>query len=217
MRLRSLVADLALRTLNLRASASSSLRPISTARRRWSSLSQCLILLRARGLFHKRQPVAARLVVFLGNNFDDVAGAQLGAQGRHAAVHLGAHAGVAHLGVDGVGKVDRGAVGRDHHHLPLGREGIYLIRIEVHLQAGEKLVGSVISFCQSTNCLIQFSRSSSRALPDLRRPCTSSARDAFSAMRCISSVRICTSKLVAAGAHHRGVQRLGSGWRGASR
>jgi len=51
-------------TLNFLASRSSSLRPISTALARWSSLSQCLILLRARGLLTKREPVAARLVVF---------------------------------------------------------------------------------------------------------------------------------------------------------
>ena len=46
-------------TLYLRASFSSSFRPISTARRRVSSLSQCLILLRARGLFTK--PSQSRL------------------------------------------------------------------------------------------------------------------------------------------------------------
>ena len=87
------------------------------------------------------EPVAARLVIFLRDDFDDVAGAQLGAQRHHAAVDLGAHAGVAHLGVNGVGKIDRRAVGRNHDHLPLGREGVDLVGIEVHLQAGEEFVG----------------------------------------------------------------------------
>ena len=53
------------------------------------------------------QPVAAGLVPGLGQDLDDVAAVQLVAQRHHAPVHLGAHAGVADFGVDGVGKVDR--------------------------------------------------------------------------------------------------------------
>ena len=98
------------------------------------------LVARARAL-DKGEPVAARLVIFLRDDLDNVAGAQLGAQRHHAAVHLGAHAGVAHLGVNGVRKVDRRGVGRNHNHLPLGREGVDLVRIQVHLQAGEELVG----------------------------------------------------------------------------
>ncbi len=65
------------------------------------------------------EPVAAGLVIFLRDDFDDVAGAQLGAQRHHAAVDLGADAGVADLGVNGVGEVDRRAVGGNHNDLSL--------------------------------------------------------------------------------------------------
>ena len=100
-----------------------------------------LDLVAGAGAFDEGQPVAAGLVIFLGDDFDDVAGAQLGAQGRHAAVDLGADAGVADLGVDGVGEIDRRAVGGDDDNLSLGREGVDLVGVEVHLQAGEELVG----------------------------------------------------------------------------
>ena len=98
------------------------------------------LVARARTL-DEGEPVAAGLVIFLRDDLDDVAGAQLGAQRHHAAVHLGADAGVADLGVNGVGEVDGGAVGGDHNDLPLGREGVDLVGIQVHLQAGEELVG----------------------------------------------------------------------------
>ena len=89
----------------------------------------------------KGEPIAARFVILLRDDLDDVARAQLGPQRNHAAVHLCAHAGVAYFSVNRVSKVDRGSVGRNHNHLPLGREGINLVWIQVHLQAGEELVG----------------------------------------------------------------------------
>src|SRR5271166_2349696 len=96
-------------TLNFFASRSRSLRPISTALLRWSSLSQCLILLRARAL-DEGKPVAARFVILLGDDFDDIPGPQLRAQGHHAAVHLGAHAGVADLCVNRISEIYRRGV-----------------------------------------------------------------------------------------------------------
>ena len=89
----------------------------------------------------EREPVAAGLVILLRDDLDDVAGAQLGAQRHHAAIDLGAHAGVAHFGVNRVGKIDRRAAGRNHHNFSLRREGVDLVGIEVHLQAGEEFVG----------------------------------------------------------------------------
>ena len=91
--------------------------------------------------FDEGEPVAAGLVVLLRDDFDDVAGAQLGAQRHHAAVNLGADAGVANFSVNGVGEVDGGAVGGNHNDFPFGREGVDLVGIEVHLQAGEEFVG----------------------------------------------------------------------------
>jgi hypothetical protein len=64
------------------------------------------LLAGARGL-GELQPVAAGIVSRLGKDFDDVAGAQLVTQCDDASVHLGAHAGVADLGVNGVSEVDR--------------------------------------------------------------------------------------------------------------
>src|SRR5512135_3401886 len=90
-------------TRYLRASFSISLRPISSARSRWWMLSQCLILLRAREL--RTNPSQSRLVPFLGQDLDDVAVAQLGAQWHHPPVDLAAGACVPHLGVHGVGEV----------------------------------------------------------------------------------------------------------------
>ena len=142
----------------------------------------------------KGEPVAAGLVILLRDDFDDVAGAQLGAQRHHAAVHLGADAGVAHLGVNGVGKIDGRAVGGNHHHLSLGREGVDLVGIEVHLQAGEELVGvghlllPLDELANPVEPLLVAGRD--ELSPALYFQC---AAMPSSAMRCISSVRICTS------------------------
>ena len=100
-----------------------------------------LDLVAGAGAFDEGEPVAAGLVVFLGDDFDDVAGAELGAQRHHAAIDLGADAGVADFSVNGVGEVDGRAVGGNHDDFPLGREGVDLVGIEVHLQAGEEFVG----------------------------------------------------------------------------
>ena len=218
MRLRSWSAIWLCGTLNLRASRSSSLRPISTARRRLIFVEPVLDLVARAGTFDKRQPVAARLVVLLGDDFDDVAGAQLGAQGRHAAVDLGAYAGVAHFGVDGVGKVNRRAVGRNHHHLPLGREGVDLVGIEVHLQAGEELVG-VGHLLLPLDQLRGSSSAAPRRAPSprLRRPCTSSGRRCLP-RRCGASPR-CESAPRTGGRWGSSpwCAATDSGWRGAWR
>src|SRR5580693_1081600 len=60
------------------------------------------------------QPVAARLVSGLGDDFDDVAGMQLVAEGHHASVDFGAGATVSNLGVNRVGEVDGRGLARQH-------------------------------------------------------------------------------------------------------
>jgi len=68
----------------------------------------------------ERQPVAAGLVIFLSDDLDDVAGAQLGPERHHAAVDLGADACVAHLSVNGVGESMGVASAGTTTTLPLG-------------------------------------------------------------------------------------------------
>ena len=61
------------------------------------------------------------------------------AQGHEAMVHLGADAGVAHVGVEGVGKVERrGALGQGFE-LAFGGEDEDLRREEVHLHRVEEV------------------------------------------------------------------------------
>ena len=98
------------------------------------------LVARARGL-DEGQPVLARLVAGLRHDLDDVAVAQRGAQRHDAAVHLGAHAGAAHVGVDGVGEIDGGGVARQHDHFAARREGVDLFRVQVHLEGGHELAG----------------------------------------------------------------------------
>src|ERR1019366_2886987 len=90
--------------------------------------------------FRQLQPIPAGMVAGRGLNFHDVAGAQLVTQGSHAPVYLGAYAGVADLGVDGVSKVNRRGILRQDDDLALGGEGINLFRVEVDLQRGQELV-----------------------------------------------------------------------------
>ena len=95
---------------------------------------------RAGGL-DERQPVLAGLVARLGHDLDDVAVVQRRAQRHDAAVHLGADAGLAHVGVNGVGEVDGRGVARQHDHLAARREGVDLLRVQVHLEGGHELAG----------------------------------------------------------------------------
>ncbi len=204
-----LVVDLAHRHLELARLALQQLAPDLDGAAALVFVEPVLDLVAGARALDEGEPVAARLVILLGDDFDDVAGAQLGAQGHHAAVDLGAHAGVAHLGVNGVGKIDRRGVGRNHHHLPLGREGVDLVGIEVHLQAGEELVGV-------GHLLLPLDQ-----LPNPVQPLLVAGRDHGSAGLVLpvggdaflgDAVHLLGAdlhlELVAAGAHHRGVQRL---------
>src|SRR5207253_4746569 len=87
------------------------------------------------------EPVAARLVSGLGDDFNDVAGMELVAEGDHASIDLGAGATVANLGVNRVGEVDRCGLARQNEDLTFGRESVNLLRVEVDFQSGEEFVG----------------------------------------------------------------------------
>src|SRR3989441_12816956 len=90
---------------------------------------------------HHCQPVAAWLMSGLSKDFYDVAAVQLVAQRDHASVHFGAHASVAHFGVNRVSKVNGRGITWQNHNLALRGEDINLFRIEIDLERGEKLVG----------------------------------------------------------------------------
>ena len=87
-----------------------------------------------RGRLHDVQPVAGGARALLGEHLHAVAHLQLVGQRHDGAVHLGAHAVVAHLGVDGVGEVHRRGAGAQAHDLALRREHEDLRVVEVHLQ-----------------------------------------------------------------------------------
>ena len=99
---------------------------------------------------HQLEPVAAGRMPGLGENLDDLAVSQLVPQGHDAPVDLCPHAPVAHLGVDGVGKVHRRGFARQNNHLALGREGIDLLRIEVDFERREEFA-RVLHFPRPVN------------------------------------------------------------------
>src|SRR5262245_916592 len=79
------------------------------------------------------EPVPARLVAGLRDDFDDVAVLQARAQRNHASVDAGADALVPDVGVDAIGKIDRGRAARKRSHLTLRREDVDLLGIEIDL------------------------------------------------------------------------------------
>ena len=97
------------------------------------------------------EPVARRLGTLVGQNLDTVARLNLVRERGHGTVDLGAHAVVANLGVDGVGKVERGGAGTERHDLALGRkdknlliEQINLQRVQIFLGVGDLVGGGPI-------------------------------------------------------------------------
>ena len=107
---------------------------------------------------------------------------------------FGANAAVPDFGVDGIGEVDRRGIAGQNHDLTLGGEGVNLLRVEIDLEGGKKFMqGSETSRCHSTTWRSQARRCSSSAKtgPSLYFQC---AAMPSSAILCISSVRIWTSK-----------------------
>ena len=86
-------------------------------------------------------PVAGGGVSGLGSILDDVAVAELGAEGDDASVDLRADGGVADLGVDGVGEVDGAGVPGQDDDFSLGSEGVDLFGVQVDFEGRHELVG----------------------------------------------------------------------------
>ena len=95
---------------------------------------------RVRGL-DEAQPVPARRMAFLGQNFDHVAADDFMAQRHHLAVHLCAHALMADFRVHGIGKIDRRRAPGHLEHAPFGREGVDFDGRQIHFQRGKKFAG----------------------------------------------------------------------------
>src|SRR5258708_5486529 len=92
------------------------------------------LVTRPRGL-DQRKPITAGVVAVMGMYILDISGVNVMPQGHHTAIDLGADAGVADLGVNGVSKIDRRGVARQHYNFPLGRKGVNLFGIEVDVSS----------------------------------------------------------------------------------
>ena len=77
----------------------------------------------------------------LGDDFYDVAIAQLVPQWDDSSVYLCADTGVTHFGMNVIGKVDAGCIARQNDDFPFRRECVDLFGIEIDLERGEKFVG----------------------------------------------------------------------------
>ncbi len=74
------------------------------------------------------------MAVLAGENFNDVAAFELGAQGNQFAVYLGSRGMQTYFGVDGEGEIHRRRVAGKFDDFALGSEDEYFILIKVHLE-----------------------------------------------------------------------------------
>src|SRR5208283_1613552 len=82
--------------------------------------------------FDETEPVAAGLVTFLREDFNDIAADDFVAKGDHLAVHFCADTLVPDFGVDGVGEIDGSSTLGQFEDAALGSEGIDFDGREIH-------------------------------------------------------------------------------------
>ena len=87
------------------------------------------------------QPVPAGAVALGGHDLDDIAVLQLCFQGHQAVVDPGAHAGMAHLGVDAVGEIQRYGAGGQLDDVALGRKDVDVLVEQVLAHGLHELAG----------------------------------------------------------------------------
>ena len=75
------------------------------------------------------KPIAVRLRIFRGKDFDDFTVSKLVPQRDNPAVDLCADAVMTDLGMDRVCKIHRSGIPRKRDDLPLGGEAIHLVRV----------------------------------------------------------------------------------------
>ena len=124
-----------------RSARASSSRPFSMASSRRSRENHWRILLRARveATIWSQSRDGPAVGDFEVKISTVSALAQLRLERHQAAVDPRPDAAVAHLGVDGVGEVDRRRAGRQRDDLALGREDVDLVLLQVELQRLEEL------------------------------------------------------------------------------
>ena len=153
------------------------------------------ILLRAEGVFTSLSQSREGVALFCVRISTRSPVLQLVGQRHDGAVDLRAHAVVAHLGVDVVGEVHGRGAGAQAHDLALRREHEHLGRRQVHLERLQELA-RVLRLVLPVHHLAQPGKLLVQACVGLARssPCSASAPPRRTrSVRCISSVRICTS------------------------
>ena len=180
--------------MNRRSSLSKSRRPSSTLRVFSSPWTKCRILLRARDVAAKFSQ--SRLGVWPAcvtiSTMSPLLSAR--AQRHHAAVDARADALVADVGVNRVREVHRRRSARQRLHLALRREDVDLLRVELDPEVLHELL-RVAHLLLQLEQPAQPVESTARRVPAPTRPSLyfQCAAMPSSAIRCISSVRICTS------------------------
>ena len=92
---------------------------------------------------HELQPVPAGSCTGLlgGDDLDGVTSGEVRLQGDEATAHLGTHAGVPDVGVDGVGEVHGRGTDGQGDHLSVRGEDVDLVQLEVGLEVGHERAG----------------------------------------------------------------------------
>ena len=91
--------------------------------------------------FDERQPSGVGLGLWVGDDVDHIAVAQLGAQRCWCAVDRGTHGAVAHIAVDRVRKIDHRGPAWQGDDLALGSEHIHRIGKQLNLDVVPELAG----------------------------------------------------------------------------
>src|SRR5882762_1808164 len=90
---------------------------------------------------YKAEPIAARRVAFLRENFDDVTTDYFMAQSDHLSVDLCTNTLMANFRVNRVCKIDRRGASGHFQHTALRSEGVHFGGSEIYLERGEKFAG----------------------------------------------------------------------------
>ena len=96
----------------------------------------------------KRSQTGDGRLLARADDFDLIAILQRRVQRRVSPVHLRADGGVADIGVDEIGEVDRGGAARQRDQIALGREAEHLILIQAQFGVFVKFLGAFAAFDQ---------------------------------------------------------------------
>ena len=77
----------------------------------------------------------------LGCDLNDIAIRKRMTQWHHLPIYFRAHTLMTNVGMNAIGKVDRGRSAGQRQHFALRRKGVNLLGIEIHFERGKKLRG----------------------------------------------------------------------------